>query len=67
MVIGKTRKGGSHYPTLPITEIDLFGILSERLVDIKSEKIEQLGELEKYMEGELSPSCFCSLKFPLNV
>jgi hypothetical protein len=53
--IGKTKKGGSHSPTLPTMEIEPLAI-SKRVVDIKSEKPEQLGEFEKYIEGVESPS-----------
>jgi hypothetical protein len=56
IVIGKTKKGGSHSPTLPTMEIEPLAILSKRVVDIKSEKPEQLGEFEKYIEGVESPS-----------
>jgi hypothetical protein len=55
IVIGKTKKGGSHSPTLPTMEIEPLAI-SKRVVDIKSEKPEQLGEFEKYIEGVESPS-----------
>jgi hypothetical protein len=56
IVIGKTKKGGSHSPTLPTMEIEPLAILSKRVVDIKSEKPEQLSEFEKYIEGVESPS-----------
>jgi hypothetical protein len=37
-------------------EIEPLAILSKRVVDIKSEKPEQLSEFEKYIEGVESPS-----------